>query len=197
MATAYCDVCIHICHGSNVHDFHIISIPIHDRHTGEINFNTFTNAMYALYLNWSEKIIVGYLGGNKKMMGRYQGVITRIQRVANPGFMRVCCGAHHIDLSMQLFYLAIPDTFYSMFTSIVSYLHLQQNFIQDKRSNLPLICETICLNMIKGTTCFGKHWIAVIKYLRVKNPDCMTYNSWWILLIIVHEIMDISVILCR
>ena len=57
METSYCYVCICICHESIVHDFHLLSIPDHDRHTGEIIFNKFDNAMDALYLEWREKII--------------------------------------------------------------------------------------------------------------------------------------------
>ena len=45
MATAYCDVCIHICHKTTVHDLHLLSITVHDRHTCEIIFYTFAKAM--------------------------------------------------------------------------------------------------------------------------------------------------------
>ena len=57
MATTYSDVCIRICHKTTVHDFHLLSIPVHDRHTGEIIFNTFAKAMDALYLDWRKMII--------------------------------------------------------------------------------------------------------------------------------------------
>ena len=197
MATAYCDVRIRICHKSTVHDFHLLSIPVHDRHTGEIIFNTFAKAMDALYPDWPEKIIGGSSDGEKKMTGRHQGVITRLQRVSKPGFMRVWCGAHQLDLSMQSFYFAIPDTFYSTFTSIVSYLRRQQNFISDERSQCPLICDTRWLNMIKVTTWFDKHRLAVAAYLEEKKPACMPDSSWWILLLVVHDIAGIAAISCK
>ena len=57
MATAYCDVRIRICHQTNVHYFHLLSIPVHDRHTGEIIFNAFAKAMEALYSGWRGRII--------------------------------------------------------------------------------------------------------------------------------------------
>ena len=65
----------------------------------------------AIYLDWREIIIGSSSDGAKKMKGQHKGVITRIQRIAKPGFMRVWCGAHQLDLCMQSFYLAIPDTF--------------------------------------------------------------------------------------
>ena len=41
MVTTYWDVCIRICHKSTVHEFHLLSIPVHDRHTGEIIFKSY------------------------------------------------------------------------------------------------------------------------------------------------------------
>jgi hypothetical protein len=49
MATSYCDVLIRICHKSTVHDLHLPSIPVHERHTVETTFNTFAKAMDALF----------------------------------------------------------------------------------------------------------------------------------------------------
>ena len=111
MATVYCDVRIHICHKTTVHDFHLLSIPVHNRHTGEIIFKTFAKEMGALYSDWHEIIIGAYSDGEKKMTGKHQEVIMRIQRISKPGFMRVWCGAHQLDLCMQTFYLAIPTRF--------------------------------------------------------------------------------------
>jgi hypothetical protein len=162
MATSYCDVRIRICHKSAVHDFQILSIPVHERHTGETIFNAFGKATGALFPDWRETITGASSDGEKKMTWRHQGVITRIHRVANPGFMRVWCGAHQLDLCMQSFYLAIPDKFYSTFTLLVAYLRRQQNFISDERSQLPLICNTRWLNMVKVTTWFDRHRLAVV-----------------------------------
>jgi hypothetical protein len=116
MATSYCDVRIRSCHKSTVHDFHLLFIPVHERHTGETIFNTFAQAMDAPFPDWRETITGASSDGEKMMTGRHQGVIKRIHRVVKPGFMRVWCGAHQLDLCMLSFYLAIPDTFYSTFT---------------------------------------------------------------------------------
>ncbi|KAH9563585.1 hypothetical protein CY35_05G133100 [Sphagnum magellanicum] len=184
MATSYCDVCICICHKSTVHDFHLLFILVHERHAGEIIFNTFAKAMDALFPDWRETIIGASSDGEKKMTGRHQGVITRIHRVAKLGFMRS-------------FYLAIPDTFYSTFTLLVAYLCRQQNFISDERSQCPLICDTRWLNMIKVTIWFDQHRLAVVVYLEEKKLNCMLDNLWWILMLFVHEIAGIAAISCK
>jgi hypothetical protein len=98
MATSYCDVRIRICHKSTGHDFRLLSIPVHERHTGETIFNTFAKAMDALFPDRRETITGAPSDGEKKMTGRHQGVITRIHRVAKPGFMCVWCGAHQTRL---------------------------------------------------------------------------------------------------
>ena len=131
------------------------------------------------------------------MKGRHKGVITRLQRVSKPGSMQVWCGAHQLNLSIQLFYLAIPDTFYSTFASLVSYLRWQKKFISEERIQCPLIRNTRWLNMIKVTTWFDNHRINVAAYLEDKKPDCMLDSSWWLMLIVVHEIAGISAILCK
>ena len=104
------------------------------------------------------------------MTGRYQGVVTLTQRAAKPGFMRIWCGAHQLDLCLQSFYLAIPEALYSTLTLLVAYLRCQQNFISDERSQCPLISDTRWLNIIKVTTWFGKHRLAFSAYLDVKKP---------------------------
>jgi hypothetical protein len=89
MKTSYCNVRIRICHKSTVHDFHLLSKPVQERLTGETIFNTFAKAMEALLQDWHKKITGASSDGEKKIAGRHQGVITRIHRVAKPGFIRV------------------------------------------------------------------------------------------------------------
>jgi hypothetical protein len=197
MVTSYYDVRIRICHKSTVHDFHLLSIPVHERHTGETIFNTFAKAMDALFPDWRETIPGTSSDGEKKMTGRNQGVMTRIHRVAKPGFMRVWCGAHQLDFCMQSIYSAIPDTYYSTFTLLVAYLRRQQNFISDERSQCPLIFNTSWLNMVTVTTWFDWRRLAVVAYLEEKKPNCMPYGSWWILMLFVHEIAGIAAISCK
>jgi hypothetical protein len=194
MATSYCDVRICICHKSLVHDFHLLYIPVHERHTGETIFNTFAKAMDALFTNWRETVTGASSDGEKKMTKAHQGVTTRIHRVAKPGLMRVWCGAKQLYLYMQSFYVAIPDTFYS---TLHCSLRRQQNFISDERSQCPLICNTRWFNMVKVTTWFDRHRLAVVAYLEEKKPNCMPDDSWRILMLFVHEIAGIAVISCN
>lgn len=79
----------------------------------------------------------------------------------------------------------------------MAYLRRQQNFISKKRSQCPLICGTRWLNTMKVTTCFDKPRLAVVAYLYSKAPACQPDETWWILLLVVHEIACISAISCQ
>ena len=51
--------------------------------------------------------------------------------------------------------------------------------------------------MIKVTTWFDKHRLAIVTYYEEKKLDCILDESWWILLLFVHDIAGIAAILCK
>jgi hypothetical protein len=51
--------------------------------------------------------------------------------------------------------------------------------------------------MIKVTTWFDQHQLAVVAYLKEKKPNCMLDDSWWIMMLFVHEIAGIAAISCK
>ena len=51
--------------------------------------------------------------------------------------------------------------------------------------------------MIKVTTWFDKHWLSVVVYFEEKKPACMPDKSWWIMLLVVHDIAGIADIACK
>ncbi|CAN5955228.1 unnamed protein product [Sphagnum jensenii] len=51
--------------------------------------------------------------------------------------------------------------------------------------------------MIKVTTWFDQHRLAVVAYLEEKKPNCMPNDLWWILMLFVHEIAGIAAISCK
>lgn len=98
--------------------------------------------MDAPYLPWRKMFIEASSDSERKMTGIKQAVITRIQRVANPGFIRIWYGAHQLYLCIHLFYLAIPDTFYASFTSFVAFLPSLVAELYLGRSKFLLLLDT-------------------------------------------------------
>jgi hypothetical protein len=76
MATSHCDVRIRICHKSTLHEFHLLSIPLHERHTGETIFNKFAKAIDALFPDWRETVT----GASRMARRRWQGGIRAKSR---------------------------------------------------------------------------------------------------------------------
>lgn len=165
MAAGCYDHHIRIRHKFTLHDFHLLPIPIHERHTGENVLNIFAWEMGALYATWCTKITKVATNGERMMTGQRQGVVSRMQNVAKPGFVEVWCGAHQLDFRMQAFYLDVPESLYSILTTLMAYLRLQKNFMSQDRSRWPLIWDTRWLSMIKVTIWVGKHQLCVAAYL--------------------------------
>mgnify|MGYP003333946823 CR=1 FL=1 len=109
---------------------------------GRRDIRVVAKALDALYPGWRHTIVGIATDGERKMTGRNQGVATSFQEVAKPGFMRIWCGAHQLDLCMQAFYLAMPEDFYNTLTLCVAYLWRQQNLVTETRSQCPLVCSS-------------------------------------------------------
>jgi hypothetical protein len=61
--------------------------------------------------------------GEKKMTGHIQGVATTFEQAVLPGFCRIWCGLHQLDLFLQQFYIELMDkTFYGILPNLISYL---------------------------------------------------------------------------
>lgn len=45
--------------------------------------------------------------GERKMIGRIQGVATRFEQAALPGFFRIWSGLHQRDITLQSFFVSL------------------------------------------------------------------------------------------
>ena len=74
--------------------------------------------------------------GEKKMTGHIQGVATRFALAVLPGYFRIWCGLHQLDLALQQFYTALMvKSFYGILTNLISYLQQQCNLIVEMKTN--------------------------------------------------------------
>jgi hypothetical protein len=98
---SYLDKSVRFCVGSVLYNFHLLAIPLYDRHTGEEMFLTLTKVMDALFKGWSRTIIAVSTDGARIMTGGSRGLATRIQRICSPGLIRFWCGLHQLYMVMQ------------------------------------------------------------------------------------------------
>ena len=107
MATSYLDIRIRLLTGGTIHNYHLIAIPMFSRHTGEEIFLHAAKVLDVICPRWRDVIIS--TDGERKMTGRVHGVATRFEQVAKPGFFRLWCGLHQLDIVLQAFFKAMMN----------------------------------------------------------------------------------------
>ena len=73
-------------------------------HTGEQIYLHAKKIFDILCPTWQSIMLSITTDGEKKMTGYIQGVATRFEQAALPGFFRIWCGLHQLDLVLQQFY---------------------------------------------------------------------------------------------
>ena len=101
ISTSYLDIHIRPFACSAIDNFRLLAIPMFSSHTGEYIFLHSERALDVIRLNWRDLIISISADGERKMTGRAQGVATRFERVADPGFFRLWCGLHQLDIVLK------------------------------------------------------------------------------------------------
>ena len=87
-----------------IHNYHVLAIPIFDRHTGENMFNLISRLLDIICPDWRTKLIAVGSDGANSMTGRLQGVVTRLEEAAMFKIYRTWCGLHQLDLAMYYAY---------------------------------------------------------------------------------------------
>ena len=71
--------------------------------------------------SWNNKLIGASSDGARNMAGSVSGVITRIQRECLPGFSRVWCLLHQLDIPLQDAYLQLSGgEWYATLVAMIS-----------------------------------------------------------------------------
>ena len=127
--------------------------------------------------------------GERKMTGRVQGVATRFEEVCKPGFFRIWCGLHQLDLKLQLFYKNLMnEIFYALLTGLIAYLRRQQNLISEMNTKARMVADTRWEPMSKVSYWFKINRVRVLSYLEEKKPPCSPPKEWWIVILFIDSI---------
>ena len=126
-----------------LHNFHVLAIPLFERHTAENMFRVAVKCFDVLCPTWRQRLIGVSTDGDRTMTGRIQGIATRFERETPNGIIRVWCGLHQLDLVMQrVFVAALDEEFLNYLTALIGYLRRQQNLVSDMRSTCPKVADT-------------------------------------------------------
>jgi hypothetical protein len=132
------DVRVRVYHDGELLNLHVLAVPLRERHTGEAMFNACCALLDPLCPSWKSKLLSISTDGDRSMVGAVRGVSTRLELVALPGFIRVWCGVHQLDLVMQKVFKSLCDgTFYSKLTDLISYLGRKTSLIEEMGCKCP------------------------------------------------------------
>jgi hypothetical protein len=98
---SFFDLHIWICFKGRLCNFHLVGLPLFDRHTTEILYNLLCKFLDALYPDWHVKLLNASSDGKNTMTGCHAGLVTRIARCTEFNVMRVWCASHQIDIIVK------------------------------------------------------------------------------------------------
>jgi hypothetical protein len=80
--TSFFDVRFRICVAGILYNFHLIALPMFDRHTSDNYVSLLVKLMNALYVDWLDKLLGVSTDGENVNTGRLRGIVTQIVGMA-------------------------------------------------------------------------------------------------------------------
>jgi hypothetical protein len=149
---------------SALENLHLITLPFAGRHTGLVTFEMFEKLVDVVCPLWKDRLIGCSTDGVANMIECLSRVVTRIQNVVKPNFMRVWCLLHQIDIIMQKVYKRVGCNFHKTLTSIISFLRRHKNLVEEM--------QAICPNLSSTWWACLSH---VVRFLVEKRSKIITY----------------------
>ncbi len=119
------DLRIRIPVNEDIHNFHMLAVPMFAEHFGEEMFKLLSDSLSALDPDWKMKIVGITTNGATSMTRVRKGIVSRIQAVAAKGLIRVWCRAHKLDLDLKKALGRLPEAFLTTLTTMIAYLRHQ------------------------------------------------------------------------
>ena len=143
------------------------------RHTGEQIYLHAKKILDILCPEWQSIMLSITTDGEKKKTGHIQGVATRFEHSALPGYFRIWSGLHQLDLVLQQFYTALMDkSFYGILSNLITYLQQQFNLIAEMKTKAKTLADKKWESMSRVSNWLKVYQVQLLQYLKEKNPNC-------------------------
>lgn len=143
LGTSYLDLRVRFVWLGRLYNLHVIALPMSGSHTGIYQYQCVVNVLDVLCPNWKTSLICATTDGARDMTGRIQGLVTRIGQVVSPGFLRVWCLLHQLDILMRKQYHSLyGGEYWSTMIKSVSHLRRQYKLIDVMGATCPLLRDT-------------------------------------------------------
>ena len=196
-STSYIDIRVRLCVLGKLRNYHLIAVPFSGSHTGAAMFEVLECVLNALCVSWKSKLIACSTGGAVNMTGRVSGLVTRLGAVALPGFVRIWCAVHQVDLVMQRLYRNVDEGgFYHSLTGLICHLRRQKSLIDRLKSTCPALSGTRWISMSRVSSYLLIHRSEIFNHLGSLDTERRTSQPtslFWIYLAAVNVIAsDVS-----
>lgn len=186
---SYADVRCRFYLNGELHNFHLLAIPLYERHTAINIFNVVETFLDTIVPSWRTKVLGVATDGAATMVGNVGGLVTLMEAQVQYPIVRVWCGLHQLDLKMQIiFQSALNDSYLGTLTALIGYLRRQQNLISDMKSKCPKVASTRWLSMFKVADWLCRHGFEVRTYVEDRGMEGKPNLVWWIFLHALREV---------
>lgn len=178
---------------NDTYSFHVLSLPLFDRHTVQIMFEVLFKFLDALYFEWRKFLVIVSSNGDRSMTGGIQGDLTRLSVEALLELYRIWSGLHQLDLLMQrVHWESLDEDLYSTLTGLIEHLRCQQNLVAQMRSTCPKVGDPRWVSMDTAASWMKKHIIVLTAHFDAKKPRCTLDKLWWLFLLVTQAFVQKS-----
>jgi hypothetical protein len=189
--TAYLDLRMRCFFQGGLHNFHILAIPMRERHTGEYQYDLVVEALNVLAPNWRHQLIGVTTDGASAMTGCAQGTCTRLSNECHGNIFRIWCGAHQLDLVVKKALNELMDEhFVQTLTGVTGHLRRQQNLVQDMKCTCPTYAVTRWISMGKVLKWLTDNRLRLLVHFAQKKPACEPSTEWWLVVISIQALVE-------
>ena len=189
--TAYLDLRMRCFFKGGLHNFHILAIPMRQRHTGEYQYDLVVEALNVLAPNLRHQLIGITTDGASAMTGCVQGTCTRLSNECTGNIFRIWCGAHQLDLVVKkAFNELMNEQFLNTLTGVTGHLRRQQNLIQEMNCACPTYATTWWISMGKVLKWLKANRVRLLVHFAEKRPRCTPSTEWWLVVVIIQALVD-------
>ncbi len=189
--SSYLDVRMRCFYRGELHNLHLMAIPMRDRHTGEYQFDLVVALLNILAPKWRHQLIGVTTDGASNMTGRISGTATRLSSEVHSHMFRIWCGAHQLDLVVKKALRNLcGEDFMGVLKGVTSHLRKQQNLIQDMNKDAAKsFVETRWISMGPALKWLTMNEERLLVHFEDKKPACTPPKEFWILIAVISPIM--------
>lgn len=191
MRSSYLDVRMRCYYNGELHNLHLMAIPMRERHTGEYQFQLVVSLLNVLAPNWRYQLIGVTTDGASNNTGRISGTVTRLNQEVHSHVFRIWCGAHQLDLVVKKALRTLCNSdFLGVLKGVTKHLRQQQILIQDMDNEAAKsFVETRWISMGPALKWLTEHEERLMIHFEAKKPPCSPPKDFWIIIAVINPIV--------